>query len=58
MALRLGRLIRHYYISRIPLGRLAEADDIVGPILFLMSDAARFITGQVLHVNGGGFMRD
>lgn len=46
------------YISRIPLGRLAEADDIVGPILFLMSDAARFITGQVLHVNGGGFMRD
>ena len=33
--------------------RLAEVDDVVGPILFLLGTAARFMTGQTLHVNGG-----
>jgi len=46
------------YESRVPQGRIGVANDIAGPILFLMSDAARYITGQVLHVNGGAFMRD
>ena len=46
------------YIRKIPLQRMALASDIVGPILFLMSNAASYVTGQVLHVNGGGFMRD
>ena len=41
------------YLPLIPLGRLAVPDDVVGPILFLMSEAARFMTGQTLHVNGG-----
>jgi NAD(P)-dependent dehydrogenase (short-subunit alcohol dehydrogenase family) len=40
-------------LSRIPLGRLAEADDVVGPILFFLSEPARFVTGQVLYVDGG-----
>ena len=44
--------------ARIPMGRLGRADDMVGPVLFLLSDSARYITGQVLHVNGGAFMRD
>ncbi len=44
------------YLRTVPLGRLAQADDIVGPILFLLSDAARYITGQTLHVNGGALM--
>ena len=38
---------------RTPLGRLGTAADIVGPVLFLLSDAARFVTGQVLTVDGG-----
>ncbi len=42
--------------KQIPLGRIAQPDDIVGPVLFLASDAASFITGQALMVNGGGFM--
>ena len=46
------------YVKRVPLGRMANTDDIVGPVLFLLSNAARYITGQVLHVNGGAFMRD
>ena len=41
------------YSSRVPLGRMAVEDDIVGPVLFLCSDAARYITGQVLMVDGG-----
>ena len=37
----------------IPLGRIAVPDDVVGPILFLAGEASRFMTGQVLFVNGG-----
>lgn len=46
------------YVKLVPLGRIGEPNDIVGPLLFLLSDTARYITGQVLHVNGGAFMRD
>ena len=45
-----------HYASITPLNRLAVVDDVVGPILFLSGDAARFITGQVIHINGGGYM--
>lgn len=44
------------YAKTIPLGRIAEADDVVGPALFLLSDASGYVTGQTLHVNGGVFM--
>ena len=37
----------------IPLGRVAEVDDVCDAIAFLVSDAARFITGQVIYVDGG-----
>ena len=36
-----------------PLGRLCEPSDVVGPVLFLAGPASGFMTGQVLHVNGG-----
>jgi 3-oxoacyl-[acyl-carrier protein] reductase len=39
--------------GQIPLGRLATAGDIAGVVLFLASDAARFMTGAILDVNGG-----
>jgi NAD(P)-dependent dehydrogenase (short-subunit alcohol dehydrogenase family) len=41
------------YVANIPLGRLANPDDIVGPVLFLAGPASGYITGQVIHVNGG-----
>ncbi len=40
-------------LDRTPLGRWGTPDDIVGPTLFLASDAARFVTGAVLPVDGG-----
>ena len=40
----------------IPLGRIGQPEDHVGPAVFLASDAARFVTGQVLLVNGGAIM--
>jgi len=46
------------YDAKVPMGRMAASEDVVGPLMFLLSDAARYITGQVLHVNGGAFMRD
>jgi NAD(P)-dependent dehydrogenase (short-subunit alcohol dehydrogenase family) len=39
--------------ARIPMRRLATPDDIAGPIAFLLSDDAAYITGQVIHVDGG-----
>jgi gluconate 5-dehydrogenase len=39
--------------KRIPLGRVAETDDVVGSVLLLCSDASAFITGQVLTLDGG-----
>lgn len=40
----------------IPLGRIAAAEDVAGPILFLASALARHITGEVLNVNGGAVL--
>lgn len=44
------------FIAQIPAGRFGEVDDIVAAVLFLCSPEARYITGQVLHVNGGFYM--
>ncbi len=40
-------------VSRIPLGRVGETRDLVGPAIFLCSDAASFVTGQILGIDGG-----
>ncbi len=40
-------------VGRIPLGRVGETRDLAGPVIFLCSDAASFITGQVLGIDGG-----
>ena len=42
--------------SAIPLGRAATAEEIAGPILFLASDLANFMTGEIINVNGGSVL--
>lgn len=43
-------------IEAIPLGRIGDPEDVVGPVLFLLSSASAYVTGAVLHVNGGMLM--
>ncbi len=47
---------RAYMERRIPLGRIGEPDDIAGPVVFLASDAARYVNGAGLLVDGGLFV--
>lgn len=48
-----GQATRKRSLSRIPLGRLGEAEDLVGMALYLLSPASDFCTGQVMYVDGG-----
>ncbi len=48
-----GALPLDQIVQRIPLGRIADPDEIADAVLFLASESARFITGQILAVDGG-----
>ena len=47
---------RQYMESRIPLGRLGQPEDCAGPVVFLASDLAQYVTGAALLVDGGAFV--
>jgi 3-oxoacyl-[acyl-carrier protein] reductase len=47
---------RERIVASIPIGRIASARDIAGPIVFLCSDEARHVTGEILNVNGGSVL--
>jgi L-rhamnose 1-dehydrogenase len=47
---------RAYMAGRIPLGRLGAPEDLAGPIVFLASDLAAYVTGAALLVDGGAFV--
>jgi 3-oxoacyl-[acyl-carrier protein] reductase len=45
------------YRRQTPLGRNSQADEVAQAVLFLASDASSFITGAVIDINGGRFLR-
>jgi len=44
------------YLSRIPLGRFAESEEMAATFSYLLSGASSYMTGQVLSVDGGAYM--
>lgn len=45
--------VRDGFLSRVPVGRLGEPEDLAGPLLFLSSDASNFYTGHIIYADGG-----
>jgi 3-oxoacyl-[acyl-carrier protein] reductase len=45
--------LKEFFLSRTPLARLAQPDDVANAVLFLASDASSSITGQTIAVDGG-----
>lgn len=48
-----ARTVREGFLSRVPLGRLGEPEDLAGPLLFLCSRASDFHTGHTVYADGG-----
>jgi NAD(P)-dependent dehydrogenase (short-subunit alcohol dehydrogenase family) len=48
-----AKTVRAGFLSRVPLGRLGEPEDLAGPLLFLASRASDFYTGHILYADGG-----
>ena len=44
------------YLAKIPLARLAVAEDVAGPTLFLLGPGSSYMTGNILHISGGAYM--
>ncbi len=56
MTNKLPDAVKDYFLNNIPMNRAGTPDDIASLVKFLSSDAASYITGQTLHVNGGMYM--
>ncbi|MFH1125018.1 MAG: 3-oxoacyl-[acyl-carrier-protein] reductase [Pseudomonadota bacterium] len=48
--------VRDHFLQQIPFGRMGEPEEVAEAVYWLSSDAASYVTGQVIHVNGGLFM--
>ena len=48
--------VKEASVSQIPLGHFGKAEDVANTVAFLASDDAGYITGQVIHVDGGMVM--
>jgi 3-oxoacyl-[acyl-carrier protein] reductase len=48
--------VKEKMLVEIPMASLGSAEDVAGAVLYLASDAAGYVTGQTIHVNGGMYM--
>jgi 3-oxoacyl-[acyl-carrier protein] reductase len=56
MTRRLAEEIRQAMLKQIPLGRFGGPEEVAGVVGFLASEASGYVTGQVIHINGGMYM--
>ncbi|MCD6305051.1 MAG: 3-oxoacyl-[acyl-carrier-protein] reductase [Deltaproteobacteria bacterium] len=56
MTARLPEKIKEEFLRQIPMGRMGTPDEVAEVVYWLCSDAASYITGQIIHVNGGIYM--
>jgi 3-oxoacyl-[acyl-carrier protein] reductase len=48
--------VRESLLQQVPMGKIGKPEDVAEAVYWLSSDAASYITGQTIHVNGGMFM--
>jgi 3-oxoacyl-[acyl-carrier protein] reductase len=48
--------VKETFLAQIPMGRIGEPDEVAETVYWLASPGATYITGQVIHVNGGLYM--
>jgi 3-oxoacyl-[acyl-carrier protein] reductase len=56
MTTNLPEKVKEAMLVQVPLGRIGQPEDVAEAVAFLVSDKASYITGQVIHVNGGMYM--
>lgn len=52
----LSKRVKDAFLTQIPLGRMGSPEEVAETVYWLCSDAANYITGQIVHVNGGMYM--
>jgi 3-oxoacyl-[acyl-carrier protein] reductase len=48
--------VKEAMLAQVPMGRMGQSEDVAETVAFLASEKASYITGQVIHVNGGMYM--
>jgi 3-oxoacyl-[acyl-carrier protein] reductase len=48
--------VKESFMQQIPMGKIGKPEDVAEAVYWLCSDAASYITGQIIHVNGGMYM--
>ncbi|MBU0730487.1 MAG: 3-oxoacyl-[acyl-carrier-protein] reductase [Proteobacteria bacterium] len=56
MTRELPEAVKEKVLSEVPMGTLGTGEDVAGAVAFLVSEDAKYVTGQCIHVNGGMFM--
>ncbi len=56
MAKQIPENVLQEFLEQIPMGRFAQPEEIAELVAFLVSDKSSYITGQIIHINGGWYM--